>query len=395
MKALTALSSPDLTGKTILQVIPTLNTGGAERTTLDIAEAITKAGGRALVASAGGLLVPELEELGGIHFQLPLDAKLRLDQLLIGNVSALKKLCKSEKVDLIHARSRGPAWSAKWAADALNLPFVTTYHGIYGENNALKKAYNKVMVSGTKTIANSNYTATLIKERYNLADEKIAVIHRGTDVEKFDPEAISEDAQNAMARIWGTSPERPTLLLLGRLTDWKGHFHAITAFEEVIAKASVRPQLVFAGAAQSESYEERLRTTITEKGFDHDIHLVGHVADTPTALSLADVVLSPSTKAEAFGRSIAEAEAMAKPVIAFDHGGATETIIDNPEAARTSWRVPLKDDAAFVAAILEALEMPSAELKLLGQRARKHIAAHFDLTQMCEKTLHVYAEVLL
>ena len=150
-------------GKTILQVIPTLETGGAERTTVDMVEGIVGAGGRAFVASSGGRLVKAVEAAGGTHITLPLDAKFRLDRHLT-NRWALRKLCQSHEINLIHARSRAPAFAALAASRTLKIPFLTTYHGIYSETSALKRWYNSVMVAGNAVIANSHYTRQVIQE---------------------------------------------------------------------------------------------------------------------------------------------------------------------------------------------------------------------------------------
>lgn len=387
---------PGLNGKTILQVIPTLETGGAERTTLDVARAIVAAGGRALVASACGRLVAALEEAGAHHVALPLDAKLRLDRLW-ANRRRLIALCRKEGVDLIHARSRAPAFSARSAARACGISFVTTYHGIYSETTALKRWYNSVMASGDAVIANSAYTASIVRDRYGLAEGKLHVVHRGTDMALFDPTAIDEDARKTLRARWHIPSGRPVVILVARLTQWKGHLLAVEAAARIKAEAGTSPFFVFAGRAQSETYAARVRSAIVEAGLLEDIALTGHVDDVPLALSLADLAIVPSTRPEAFGRSVAEASAMGIPVIAFDHGGAAETIACPPdvdEAERTGFRVAAGDVAALARAIRETVAMPPQERRAMGARARARIDAHFSTRQMVEKTIGIYRRVL-
>ena len=385
-----------MNGKTVLQVIPTLESGGAERTVIDIVSGISAAGGRALVTSAGGRLVNDVEKAGGEHFTLPMDAKLRLDRFWT-NKRALIALCKQEKVDLIHARSRAPAFPALGAARALHIPFITTYHGIYSENNRLKRWYNSVMVAGDAVIANSAYTAQLVIERYGVSNEKLHIVHRGTDMELFNPAIIDEIEKTTLQSRWSLPNGRPIVMLMARLTDWKGHMLAIDALARIKKENGTCPFFVFAGRAQSETYLARVRSAIVEAGLMDDITLVGHTDNVPLALSLADLVIVPSTKPEAFGRSVAEASAMGVPVIAFDHGGAVETIACPPDVKpqeATGLRVPLKDVGALANAIDEITTMPPAKRRRMGEKGRARILEHFSKEQMISKTINVYERVL-
>lgn len=385
-----------MNGKTILQIIPTMETGGAERTVIDMARGIKSAGGRALVASAGGGLVGEVEKVGGEHFTLPLDAKFRLDRFW-SNKRALIALCKREAVDLIHARSRAPAFPALGAAKALKIPFITTYHGIYSEKNRIKRWYNSVMVSGDAVIANSGYTADLVHERYGVADEKLHIVHRGTDMALFDPASIDAGDKAALRTRWSLPNNRPVVMLIARLTDWKGHLLAIKAAALIKKKTGACPYFVFVGRAQSETYLARVRSAIVEAGLMEDVALVGHIDNVPLTLSLADLVIVPSTKPEAFGRSVAEASAMGVPTIAFDHGGAVETIACPPDVKdeeATGRRVPLGDVPALADAIENIMNMTPHQRRLMGKVGRARIQRHFSKEQMISKTISVYKEVL-
>ncbi|MEO1066019.1 MAG: glycosyltransferase family 4 protein [Pseudomonadota bacterium] len=381
-----------LAGKTILQVIPNLELGGAERTAVDIAGGVVEAGGRALVASAGGRLVSDLEALGGEHITLPLDAKLRLDRFW-SNRTKLSVLCRERDVDLVHARSRAPAFPALQAARALDLPFLTTYHGIYSEENALKRWYNSVMVAGDAVIANSHYTADIVRKRYATASERIHVIHRGTDMARFSPERVTQNQINALRTAWDLPRDRLVVLLLARLTEWKGHLHAIEALAKLKTAMEEPPLFLFVGGAQSEGYHKRLNEAIAAHDLMDDVIIKGATDDVPTALSLADVVIAPSMKPEAFGRSVAEASAMERPVIAFDHGGAIETIAVSPEVPddqRTGFRVPVGDSTALAKTIEAALRLSDGERREMGRRGRRHVAAHFSKHQMVSKTIALY-----
>ena len=172
-----------LAGRTILQIIPRLDAGGAERTAIDVAAALVRAGARALVASEGGRLASELQAVGGVLTPFPAATKNPLSMAL--NVPRLARLIEAEGVDLVHARSRAPAWVALGACRKTRRPFVTTYHGAYSGRSSLKLRYNSVMARGDVVIANSQFTADAIERLYPFARGRLLVIARGTDLGRF------------------------------------------------------------------------------------------------------------------------------------------------------------------------------------------------------------------
>jgi glycosyltransferase involved in cell wall biosynthesis len=205
----------------VLQVLPSLVTGGVERGTVEIAQALAEAEATALVASAGGRLVRQIERAGGIHITLPLATKSPLR--IWRNAGALEGLIRGRKVSLVHARSRAPAWSAWVACQRTGVPFVTTYHGAYGEEFPLKRRYNAVMARGRIVIAASRYIADLITARHGLDPARIWVIPRGVDPLVFDPAIVSGSRIAKLAADWRLPDGVRTVVLPGRLTAWKGH----------------------------------------------------------------------------------------------------------------------------------------------------------------------------
>ena len=231
----------------ILQVLPELNAGGVERTTIEIAQALSAAGHVPHVASEGGRMEDELRAAGGVLHRLRMGSKNPLT--LRSNTRALIKLIKGHKIDLVHARSRAPAWAAKAAAEAANIPFITTYHGIYNANSRLKRRYNAVMTKGDIVIANSNFTKNHIIKEHGTDPKKIIVIARGVDMKLFDPARVSKADIKAMQASWGLDGQSPVLLLPGRLTRWKGQLVAIEALGSLKQDA----HLVLLGDAQGRS----------------------------------------------------------------------------------------------------------------------------------------------
>ncbi|WP_299478342.1 glycosyltransferase family 4 protein [uncultured Roseibium sp.] len=381
---------------TVLQVIPDLNSGGAERTTLDVARALVQAGSSALVVSEGGQLVPELEATGAEHIVLPVKSKNPIT--LWKNASALSDLIATRHVDIIHARSRAPAWSALRAARRTKIPFVTTYHGTYNQSNGLKAFYNSVMARGDAVIANSRFIADLIASRHPQSAARITVIPRGSDLKSLAPENVSALRQQALKDSWGVPAGRPIILNMARLTAWKGQKILIDAMVNLKSMGLKDPIAILAGDAQGrDGYVAELKKMIADHELQEQVRLVGHCADVPAALALADVSVVASVEPEAFGRAAVEAQAANVPVIVSDHGAVPETVLAPPETCeggRTGWRVPPGSAVALADAIQNALLLPQDARKELTGRARTHVEQNFSVETMCARTLAVYANLL-
>jgi glycosyltransferase involved in cell wall biosynthesis len=397
LSPLTGRTGHPLAGRTILQIIPDLQAGGAERTAVDIAAGLAAAGARALVASEGGRLVAEMQARGGVWLPFPAATKNPLK--MAGNIGKLTKLCAAEKVDLIHARSRAPAWTALAAARAMKLPFVTTYHGAYNGGSGVKQLYNSVMARGDVVIANSHFTADLIAERHPFARPKLRVIHRGTDMGGFTPASVALERIAALREAWQVQPEERVVLLAARLTGWKGQRVLIEAARLLRERAELGDAvIILAGDPQGrDDYVRELDGLIAAGGLQGVVRRVGHCADMPAAFLAATVVTVPSTEPEAFGRVAVEAQAMGAPVIVSELGAVPETVLSPPQVQpneRSGWRVPPGDAAALAAAIREALALRPSARDALAQRARRHVESQFSLERMVGDTLDVYAALL-
>jgi len=369
----------------LLQVLPALRSGGVERGTLEIAEAQIAAGFRALVASAGGEMVPALEALGAKHITLPMTAKSPF--AMWRNAAALAALARAEGVALIHARSRAPAWSALIAARRVGLPFVTTYHGAYNEGFPGKRFYNSVMARGDRVIAISHFIADLIRARHGVAEAKLRVIPRGVDLRRFDPALVNNERRDKLRTAWGLPEGRPIIMLPARVTRWKGQMVLVEAMGRLPGDSLA---LLVGDAEERPAFKAELLARIESLGLQDRVRLVGHANDMPAALLLADVVIHASTDAEAFGRTVIEAQAMARPVIASDLGAPRETVAEGV----TGWRIPPGDAAALADAIGKALALPPAESAALSVRARAAVLSGYTTEAMQAATIAVYREVL-
>jgi glycosyltransferase involved in cell wall biosynthesis len=381
---------------TILQVVPRLDAGGSELATIEIAQALSRAGASALVATEGGRLADEVAKASGEIVALPVASKSPFT--ILANVGRLTKLIRDAQVDLVHARSRAPAWSALLAARRTGKPFVTTYHGAYGEVGPFKAAYNSVMAKGDRVIANSRYTASVIEARDVGAKDRIRVIYRGVDRNIFDPAAVDGQEVEALRAAWGVTPGSKIVLHAARLTSIKGqrdliHAAALANTEGALGNAVV----ILAGDAPGrDAYREELLGLITRHGLGDKVRLVGHCGEMPAAYLASQVAVTTSTVPETFGRTSAEAQAMGCPVIVPDLGALPETIIaqGQSQAGFTGWLFPPRDIASLASRIGRALALSSAERAAIGARAREHIAANFTLAQMQGATLAVYDELL-
>lgn len=385
-----------LAGRTILQIIPELEAGGAERTSVDIAEGLAHIGARALVATEGGRLVGELQAKGGVWIPFPAKTKNPFSMAL--NVRKLAKICVKEKVSLLHARSRAPAWVALGTARSLELPFVTTYHGSYAGRSSIKVLYNSVMARGDAIIANSYYTGDLIRSLYPQATDRIRVIHRGTDFGQFSPAMVAPERVEALRKAWGVSPHERVVLLAARLTGWKGQKVLIEAAAKLRDSGLSDAAFILAGDPQGrDSYVKEIDSLIESRKLKGVVRRVGHCTDMPAAFLAASVVTVPSTEPEAFGRSAVEAQAMGTPVVVSDLGAVPETVLSPPAVPpyeRTGWRIAPGDADALADAIGEALSLGATARAGLSSRARIHVEHNFSLERMVSSTLDVYSALL-
>ena len=371
---------------TVLQVLPALNTGGVERSTVEIAEAIVEAGGRALVVSNGGNMVYEIVRAQGEHIEMPVHSKNPF--VMYANFGRLVKLIKEKHVDVVHVRSRAPAWSTYFAAKQCGKPLVITFHGTYSVGNILKRKYNEIMTSGNIIIANSRFIAGHMRRIYGVPINKIRVIHRGVDLLRFDPKQVSAERVVALANKWRLEDGFPVIMLPGRLTRWKGQTVFIDAIKQ-LARRDIRCLLV--GDAQGrDDYRQELESLVEHYGLGEIVRIVDHCNDMPAAYMLTDIVVSASTDPEAFGRVVIEAQSLGRPVIATAHGGAQETVIEN----ETGWLVPPGDVDALAKRLDKALNLTPEQRNILSKKGIENVHKRFSKDTMCAKTLDVYNEVL-
>ncbi len=369
-----------------MQILPSLHGGGVERGTIEMASALKENGWLPIVVSSGGVMTHELKRMGVRHILLPVDSKNPLE--MWRNVRRIAAIIREHNVDIVHARSRAPAWSGYFAARRTGVHFVTTFHAAYTRGGRFKNAYNAIMVKGERVIAISDFIAAHIRQNYEVTPEKIVTIPRGVDCRKFNPAAVHAERIIDMARSWDLPDGVPVIMLPGRLTRLKGHTTFIKALGRIRDRDFVA--LLVGSTEGREAYCEELNTLVKAEGLEGRVQIKGHCEDMAVALMLSDVVVSATTVPEGFGRVAVEAQAMGRPVIATAHGGSMETVIDG----ETGWLVPVGDVDAMAAALGEAIALPTETREAVALRAREHVMTRFSVDHMCNATLALYQDVL-
>ena len=376
---------------TLLQVVPELNAGGVERTTLDISRAVVAAGGRSLVASQGGRLEDELAAGGGELHRLPVASKNPL--VIWANAGRLAGLIRREGVSLAHARSRAPAVSAWLACRRAGTPLVTTYHGVYNARSAAKRWYNGIMTRGAAVIANSEFTRRHVIAEHRVDPARVTAVARGTDLSRFDPAKVEPARVAALRAAWGLGPDeaRTVFLLAGRLTRWKGQLALIEAAARLKAAGRDDFVVVLMGDDQGRSaYRAEVEAAIAAGGLAGQVRLAAHGADMPAAWLACDVATVPSLDPEAFGRTAVEPQIMGRPVIASAHGAPCDTVVEG----RTGWLAAPGDAEAWAAAMAAAIDLGPAGRAAMGAAARERACALYSLEAMIAGTFAVYRRVL-
>ena len=372
----------------ILQVLPALSTGGLERGAIEIAAAITQAGGKAIVASKPGPLLIQLRHAGALH--VPLNLKSKSPVAVLRRARDLQKLIRQQGVDLVHARSRIPAWAAWLACRREGIPLVTTWHGVHGAGWWGKKLYNSVLARGTRVIAISNFIAGRLSGQYGVQSDRLRTIPRGADPSLFDPEKVSGERIQRLAEAWSVPHGARVILMPARLTAWKGQRVLIEALK-FLKQASVTPWIcVLVGPETDHKFALSLGRRIQELGLEDRVRFAGTCQDMPAACALAAVVVAPSLRPEPFGRTLVEAQMMGKPVIGTAQGAMMETVLPG----QTGLVIPPDNPQALAEALVGILSADDDTLAYLAENAREHVLRNYTIRQMQSATLGVYDELL-
>ena len=377
----------------ILQVIPKLGYGGAETGCYDLAHFLYEKDCKSFIITSGGHLLKYVKKNKVKIFKLPVHSKNII--LMLINTLIISLITIIYNIDIIHARSRAPAWSCLWACFLTRRKFVTTFHGTYNFSNVIKKFYNSVMVKSKLVIAGSNFIFNHINENYEKflnSKNKLMVIFRGINLEYFNEKNIAEHKKKKLISDWNLDTEKKTILLPGRLTSWKGQDILIEALNILIEDYNkTNFQAVILGPDQGRKvYSKKLFSLVERYQLNQKVRFISHVKDMPVAYSIADIVVSSSIEPEAFGRVAVEAQAMKKPIVASDIGGSKETVLNGKSGILYK-----SGDARELAKVLNKLiELDKEALYSMGNEGRKNVTRKFDVEKMCQTTFTEYKKLL-
>ena len=370
----------------IVQILPALVRGGVERGTVEMAQAIQAAGGHAVVISNGGPLVRHIERCGGKHIALPVHAKNPLRWP--GLRRQLKTIFQAENADIVHVRSRVPAWLALTLAKSMGIATISTVHSRFTARSFLKRRYNAKLLDAGQVIAISDYVHGLITSQYIGVEDRLTVVHRGVDTRIFDPSAVSQARIVNFADTVGLPEDVSVIMMPARSSLWKGHHTLLDALAKL---KDLNFVCLFVGASDGKAgFVKDITDYAHAHGLEGRFRLTPVVDDMPAALMVADVVVMPSITPEPFGRVALEAQAMGRPIVAFAHGGAVESI----EHGKTGWLATPGDVHSLAENMRTALTLKPRDRNTFAAHARAHINEHFSTNKMCQETLKIYRRML-
>ncbi len=377
----------------VLQVIPKLGYGGAETGCYDIAHFLSENDCGSFLATSGGELLKFIKKDKVKLFRLPVHSKNPF--LILLNTLLLTIYIILYKINIVHARSRAPAWSCYFASLITRRIFVTTFHGTYNFKSNFKKFYNSIMLRAKLTIAGSNFIFGHINENYSeylSKEKKLRVIFRGINVDYFNPKNISILKQEKLKQEWGLNSNIFTILLPGRLTYWKGQEKFIESLNILIEDFNITNfQAIILGSDQGRKvYSKKLINLVERYSLNKKVKFIPHCKEMPLAYSLSDVVVSASIEPEAFGRVSVEAQSMGKPIIASNIGGSKETIINK----KTGYLYKHDDPRELAKSLNTVIQLSPDELKSMGYEGRKNITKKFDVETMCQSNLKEYRRLI-
>ena len=372
----------------VLQVLPALEQVVVEWDAVELALALRAQGVENGIASAGGSLVAKVESAGGVHHELPLTTKSPLK--IVANAGRIAKLVKEGGYDLVHVRSRAPAWSVKIAAERAGFPWLATYHGIYGTKPEwFKLRYNRVMLKGLKTVCVSDFVQRHVESIYHPPKGQLVTIHDGADTSRFFPDAVSPGSVANYRTSLGFAADVPIVVMVGRLTRWKGqHF----LLEAVARMRHGKVGVLFVGSDQGRvEYSNELKTLAAKLPTGKKAVFLDRSDDMPLVYAVGSVAVNASSgQPEAFGRVIPEAQAMGTLVVGTAHGGACETIEDG----KTGFLVPPGDVLALAKKLDQVLDMNVEMRNVMKAAAIRSVRDNFSVETTCRKTLALYREIV-
>ena len=371
----------------LLQVVPSLESGGVEQGTIDLANYIGEKGCKSIVVSNGGRMLSHLNFKKVEHFKLSVHSKNPL--IIYSNIRKLKKIILDNKINLIHVRSRAPSWSVRYASSNL-CKSVSTFHNVYGHNNLFKRYYNKSLAKVDKIIAISEYVKNSILKIYKIKKEKITVIHRGIDTDLYNPEENDQIKNSTFFSNYNLPSDKKIILYPGRLTTWKGQIEFLNILQSLDLNNVI---CYFIGDDKNYNYRLRLEKEIFKRKLNFNCKIYGHISNEDMKLmyKCSDLIVSAPLQPEGFCRIISEGLAMKKIVLCYNYGGSKEQI----SGLNDFYGIEPLSKNQMIDKINIALNMSKNTKKNMGETARIHILRNFSKKNMLEKYFKFYQNINL
>ena len=377
----------------VLQVIPKLSYGGAEIGCYDLAHYLHENNCSSYIITSGGALVKYINRNKVKLIKLPVQSKNPI--LILFNAIILTILILILNINIVHARSRAPAWSCLIATKITGRKFVTTFHGTYNFNSSIKKLYNSVMVRSNLIIAGSNFIFSHINQNYSeyfTPKKKFLVIFRGINTNYYDPNSIKESDEIKLKNKWKISSEKKIILLPGRLTTWKGQEMFLEALNNLKNNEPEKKfvAIILGNDQGRKIYKKKLQRLVEQYRLIENVIFIDNFELMPLAYKISDIIVSSSIEPEAFGRVSVEAQSMEKPVIASNIGGSNETIINE----KTGFLFPAGKADKLSEKISHIFDLDQSTLNSMGIEGRKNVIKKFDVEKMCFSTYSEYKKLL-
>ncbi len=372
----------------VLQIIPNLNVSGAEQGCIDIANYLVKNNCESFILTTSGSKIIDVEKNGTKVLLGPVNSKNPI--IILKNIFLIMIFIRKFNINIIHVRSRAPAWSVFFVSKITKVKCISTFHGTYNFGGPIKKIYNSIMLKMNGTIAISNFIYEHIKKNYIVKKSAIQTIARGIDLKFFDPKSISRDDIDRIKKKYNLNNNSLKILLPGRVTEWKGHLILVDAIYKLLKEEEINIEVLFFGPDQKKSFKRRIEKEIHKKNLDHIIKFYGSTNQMNLIYALSDIVVSASTDPEAFGRVSIEAQAMGKYIIATDHGGSLETIINQ----KTGSLYSSENSSELAKVIREVITEKRYCSHTISSQAIKHVKENYGVDHMCEKTFNFYKKII-
>jgi glycosyltransferase involved in cell wall biosynthesis len=385
-----------LAGATILQIVPALHEEPDARAAVNVAFALLQAGARALVAADDGPLVGELRAFGGewVELRNAVANPLRLRR----NARELESLIAAERIDIVHARSAGGAWSARVAAARIAVWLVTTLPDAPATGRRWPASVVVALAQGDRIIAPSIYAATPVMERYGIAPDQITVIPREIDTAVFDPLAVKVERSERLRSAWRVPPYARIVLVPGRVAPWNGQIIVPEVARALADEGVSGTVFVIVGEhATHRHYAREVMKRAQELGVDQALRLTGHCPDMPAAFACADLVAVTALEPPLLGSAVVQAQAMARPVVTSNVGLLPELVLvppRMPEDLRTGWVVAPADPSGLAHTLKLALALDPTDYQAMAARAREFAEYMFSPQSAAVATRAVYMSLL-